>query len=362
MWYLLFLLSIGYNFHRYLLYYSNGALGKEGYQQTPFVWQVGKYILVAGVLSVIYINSRFTRRIPAKLLAVYALIGLILLINVGSVLLFGKVSTEELEYVVFALLVLPIGFIAKDELYPVADQIDRMLNITQYLLIASNLYVILGYLLFRRIPFHAYEGILMRFGGLWDDPNTFAIISVLMLGYALFKKQYVLAGFHIVNVLLTVSLNGYLLLITLVSYWFLNTPTNRLLRVVLFIGLLVLFALGVAYNLEYAVQIYEAKRESIEQHSSFYMDFYPIPLLQPIVFHETWFLSMNVNYFPFSVPFTVAALVVFVRFFLFKPKSLQRLMFILFFVTSLFLPFLYMFPVNFLAFLLLALYTKGIQF
>ncbi|MBO0949268.1 hypothetical protein [Fibrella forsythiae] len=363
LWYALLFVAIVYNFHRYLLKYSHGAFAKDMYQQTPLIWQVGKYVLIAIILSLIYFNSRLTFRIPAKLVAFYCFLGVVLIVNIGSIIMYHEVLTDELEYLIFGLLVLPLGFVVQEDLQILASEIDTIMNWSQYVLILSNWIVIFNYYTFRVVPFHAYEGILMRYGGLWDDPNTFAIISVLLLGYAMIKKQYWLVALHVINVLLTVSLNGYLLLLTFICYWVLNNPKNRILHMALFGVLVLVIAALVFVNLEYAIQIYDAKKESIDQHSSLFdISFYWIPLLQPVLFHETWLLSMNINYFPFSVFFTLLLIAILVRFFFFRPRSVQRLLFILFFVTSLFLPFLYMFPINFIALLFLVLYTKGVQF
>src|SRR5919199_6931711 len=182
LWHLLFYLAVCYNFHRYIFKYSHGAFAKEGYQQTPLIWQLGKYILVIMILSLIYFNSRFSRRLPVSLLLFYAFIGIVLAINIISAVLYHEVMTDELEYVVFALTVLPLGLISKDDLKVLATEIDKILNVSQYIFIISNWIVIFNYFVFRIVPFHAYEGILLRFGGLWDDPNTFAIVSVLLMG------------------------------------------------------------------------------------------------------------------------------------------------------------------------------------
>lgn len=362
LWYALFGVCSVYNFHRYIFKYSHGAYPKEGYQQTPLVWQASKFFIVAAILGVIYLRSRFINRIPVSLLIIYAFLFVVLITNIGSALIYGQLLTDEIEYFIFALSVLPIGFLNKEGLAELKQAIDPALNTAQYVLIASNWIVIFNYFAFRIIPFHAYEGVLMRFGGLWDDPNALAIFSVFLLGYALLKKQYVLAGIHVLNVLLTISLNGYLLLLALAAYFIISTNKHKLLKITVFSGFIFLIGIVAMLNSEVILQLYEAKRESIEQHASVNLTVKLLPLLQPVQFHETWFLSLNVNYFPFSIPIMVAMLVLFVRFFLFEPKSLQRLLFILFFVTNLFLPFLYMFPINFIAFLFLVLYTKGVRF
>ncbi len=361
-WHMLFSICLIYNFHRYIFKYSHGAYPKEGYQQTPLVWQAGKFVIVAAILAIIYLRSRFVNRFPVSLLGWYLFMLIVFITNIGSGLLYGFILTDEIEYTVFALSVLPIGFLDKVGLDELREEIDPALNAAQYILIGSNWIVIFNYFAFRIIPFHAYEGILMRFGGLWDDPNALAILSVLLVGYSMMKKQYILASIHAINVLLTISLNGYLLLLVLVAYFFLNTNKNKLLKIVLFSSLMALIVLFAVINLEYILPIYEAKRESIEQHAAIDLVFKPLPLLYPVQFHETWLISIVVNYFPFSIPIIVTILILFIQFFLFKSKSLQRLTFILFFVTNLFLPFLYMFPINFIALLFLVLYTKGVRF
>jgi hypothetical protein len=363
LWHILFYTIICYGFHRYLFKYSHGAFAKDGYQQTPLIWQAGKFVVISVILSLIYLNSRFISRIPVKLLLFYAFMAFVLFINIGSILLYGVIQTDEIEYLIYATLLLPLGFVVKDDLQILADAIGPILNVCQFILIASNAIVIFNYFMFRIIPFHAYEGVLLRFGGLWDDPNTLAIVSVLLMGYALINKQYLFVALHVISIILTVSLNGYILLIAFSFYWMFANSKRRLLYISLFVGLFITLALLVFYNLDYVVGIYNAKQESIDQHSSLStLTFYGIPFLQPVIFHETWFISESINYFPLSIIFTLALVAIFVRFFLIDSRSIQRLLFILFFLTSLFLPFLYMFPVNFIALLFLVLYTKGVRF
>lgn len=363
LWYCLFIILVSYNFHRYILKYSHGAFAKAGYQQTPFIWQVGKYIIVGVILALIYLRSKFTTHIPTILCFFYAYITYVLCINIGSIFFYHEVMTDELEYVVFSFILLPLGFIVQKDIEVIANEIKPFLNISQYILILSNWIVVFNYYAFNIIPFHAFGGIMMRYGGLWDDPNTFAIISVLLIGYALSQKQYVLVFLHIINVLLTISLNGYLLLLTLIVYWFLANSKRKILNATLFVVIAGLITILIIHNLDDINQLYQAKRQSIEQHSTLsILNFYWIPFLQPIIFHETWFLSSSINYFPVSIIFISILSFNFLLFFVYKPRSIQRLLFILFFVTSMFLPFLYMFPINFIAVLFLVLYAKGIHF
>lgn len=362
LWHVLIYASLLYNFHRYIFKYSHGGYPKEGYQQTPLIWQGGKFGLVFLLLSVIYLNSRFIKQIPVRLVWTYAFLLFALLVNVASIVFYQQVATDEIEYLLFAFMLLPIGFMNRDDLGRIGQEIDPIINVSQFIIIASNWIVIFNYFAFRIVPFHAYEGILLRFGGLWDDPNTLAIISAFFLGYAIFRKRYVLAGIHAVNILSTISFNGYLLMLATVAYFFLNANTNRLLRLLVLGLLLGLIGFVAFLNFDLLLPVYEAKRESVEQHSTLNIDFHWLPLIDPVQFHETWWISLIVNYFPLSVGVVLVCVWTFVQTYFVKLKSLQRLMFILFFITNLFLPFLYMFPVNFIALLFLVLYMRGIEF
>jgi len=361
-WYVLLYSCLLYNFHRYIFKYSHGGYPKEGYQQTPLIWQAGKFVLVAAILSVIYFRSKFYLKVPVSVIFFYLFVALIVIVNIVSSIVYSTISTDEFEYSIFAISVLPIAFISKESISGLAEDIKSILNECQYLIIFSNLLVIFNYFVLDILPFHAYRGVLLRFGGFWDDPNTFGIISVLLLGISVTNKQYILSGAHIINILLTVSLTSYILLVTFAAYYFINTSKNRILRIAVFVALFLAVILIAVLNADLLTQVYEAKRESIEQHATIDLNIKLIPLLQPIQFHETWLLSFNVNYFPLSLPVTALLVFLFVKFFLFDKKSLQRLMYILFFVSSLFLPFLYMFPINFLALLFFILYAKGVRF
>ena len=362
LWQFLIYGSLFYNFHRYIFKYSHGAYPKEGYQQTPLVWQAGKFAFIILVLSLIYINSRFINKVPVALIWIYSFFSIVLIINVLSISLYGQVATDEIEYLIYAFALLPICFLSKNDLVILGNEIDSILNISQYIVILSNWIVIINYFQFGIVPFHAYEGILLRFGGLWDDPNTLAIISAFFLGYAIFRKQYILAALHIVNIVLAISFSGYFLMIATLLYCFQKSGSSKVTRILVLSLLVSVGAILVYSNLDLIMAIYEAKRESVEQHSTFSIDFSLIPLINPIQFHETWWISLFINYFPISIVVIVISIWVAIKAFFVETKSLQQLMFILFFVSNLFLPFLYMFPVNFISLLFLVLYFKGVNF
>ena len=362
LWRILIYGCITYNFHRYIFKYSHGAYPKEGYQQTPLTWQAGKFGFVLIILSVIYLNSRFTNKLPSKLLAIYSFLSLIFLYNAISIVIYKEIMTDEIEYLLFAFMLLPVCFFESKELSIIRDEIVQILNYSQYIVLISNWVVIANYYINNVIPFHAYEGILMRFGGLWDDPNTLSIISCFFLGFSFLKKKYLLSVLHIINILLAISFNGYLLMSATVVYFVVNSDFRTNVRALILILLICILSFFIYISIDLIIPIYEAKSESVEQHSEVNLKFGWIPINNSLQFHETWWISAFVNYFPASIILIAVCFWVFVKIYFVKKKSLQNIMFILFFISNVFLPFLYMFPINFIALLFLVLYFKGVVF
>lgn len=359
----LILLPIVYNFHRYLFRYGHAEFIRPdtGYQPIPLFWKLGKYIIMLALLAGIYLNARFRLVLNRRQLLAYGLVFLFLAVNLTTVLLQGVVATDEIEYQLYALLLLPMCFIPREDLLPVADRMYTLFDMAEWLIVGSNLLVIFNYLVFHRLPFHAYEGIIIRFGGLWDDPNGFSIFSVFLFGYSLFRKQRVFTFFHVVNVLLAFSVTSYILLIVVTLYWFLNHPNRYINLLFIALGGLVLLLIAVA-EWDVVMRFYALKRESVGLHATFGGDWPTLPGLSPMLFSETWLLSMTYNYFPFSL--ILLGLLFWAAFdtFFNKPKSIQRLFFLVFFFASLFLPFMYFFPINFFFLFVGSFYLKGIYF
>lgn len=361
-WHVLIYGCLLYNFHRYIFKYSHGGFAKEGYQQTPLIWQAGKFGFVLLIMALIYINSRFVSKIPTVLVFIYAFLMIVLVTNIISIFVYQQIATDEIEYLLYAFTLLPVCFFSKSDLKTIGEEIYPVLNVSQYIIIVSNWVVIGNYFLFGVVPFHAYEGVLLRFGGLWDDPNTLAIISAFFLGYSIFRKQYILAGIHIVNILLAISFNGYFLMIATLAYCFLKSESSKITRM-LVVSAFTIVAFALVYsNLDLMISIYEAKQESVEQHSTISVEFSWLPFVNPVQFQETWWISMFINYFPLSMGVIVISIWAAVKAFFSETRSLQHLLFVLFFISNLFLPFLYMFPLNFISLLFLILYFKGVNF
>jgi hypothetical protein len=115
-------------------------------------------------------------------------------------------------------------------------------------------------------------------------------------------------------------------------------------------------------NMELLENIYELKKGSLDSHATSLFDITFIPLLQPLLFHETWLLSLNINYPPISYIASFFMLKFFFRFYFIDTFTVQKAFYIIFFISSASLPFVYMFPLNFVAILFFMLYCKKITF
>ncbi|MCR9065739.1 MAG: hypothetical protein NXI00_17340 [Cytophagales bacterium] len=266
---------------------------------------------------------------------------------------------DELEYVIFALMFFPLFYISNNDLKFITTKIDKYIVFAIWVLVISNLLVLLNYFIFDVLPFHGYEGsLLIRFGGFWDDPNAFSIFSCFLLFYSCHKKLWLESALLIINVVFAISFTGYVLLMVILFFYMIRNNNVLLFGIIL----LLVIALVGYLNLDFIEAIYELKKGSLESHSTGLVKFSVLPLTQPLIFHETWFISFMINYSPVSYIVIVIVLYYFIKIYFKGSYSIQNSLFLIFVISSLFLPFLYMFPLNILGFMLFVLNSKNIKF
>lgn len=372
----LLLVVVFYNFHRYLFKYGSSdfvdASSEGAYTSTPLVWQVGKYLIVALILGSLYLFGEYKLRLNSKLFFFYLLLGYVLILVLTSGFYYQKIihnslgrtnnqllNFDELEYIVFSVILFPLVFFSNEKLEVVKTNIDAIIKFVTLILIVSNLWVIANYFIFDVLPFHGYKGsLLIRFGGFWDDPNCFSILCSFLIFYAIHKGRYITSLFLFVCILLAISFTGYVLLFGIMFYFMLR---NR--KAFLAGSLISLLFLLVGYlNMDIIETIYELKKGSLDSHANQLYEFTFFPLQQPMLFHETWLLSFMLNYAPISYVAILIAAIAFVKAYFWDKFTVQKGFFIVFFVSSLFLPFLYMFPLNFIGIFFFILYCKKVTF
>jgi hypothetical protein len=176
-----------YYFHRWVFRYSSAGTSPT-YANTPFAWQVGKYVLLVmaacAMWSWVAWSARSNRpwwRIPyrstagfASILAGSAAYSLVIV----ALAVRGAPSARELASMIFfvpIILLMPVA--------PVTAMSLAVYRNVGFALVAYHVVftaVQVGYYLVAdRLPALAYSGGLVRFGGGLDDPNGFGVMVVL---------------------------------------------------------------------------------------------------------------------------------------------------------------------------------------
>lgn len=181
--YLIFCL---YYCYRYILKYNSDGTSPT-YSDTPFEFQVAKYI-IAAILLVLLVLILLIYNVKIK----FGKIEVALFFT--FVLLFIKsIYFSEFDFVfklaLFASVAYFVVFIENDNFETKLIKINKIVFI--YHLIYSLVQMFL-YVVFDRLPALGYASSLVRFGGGWDDPNAFAVYLVIPYVFAaldLFKHK-----------------------------------------------------------------------------------------------------------------------------------------------------------------------------
>ena len=89
------------------------------------------------------------------------------------------------------------------------------------------------------------------------------------------------------------------------------------------------------------------------------LEFTPLPLWNsPLQYHESWILSFFYNYFPFSLIVEGLLFVLAVKLFFAREKTFLGFYILIFIVGSFAIPFLYVFPLNFIFILFLYIHLR----
>lgn len=173
--YLIFCL---YYCYRYILKYNSDGTSPT-YTDTPFEFQVAKYIIAAILIFLLFLIL-LINEVKIK----FGKIEVALFFT--FVLLFIKsVYFSEFDFVFKLILFLAVAyfvvFIENDNFETKLVKVNKIVFI--YHLIYSLVQMFL-YVVFDRLPALGYESSLVRFGGGWDDPNAFAVYLVIPYVFA----------------------------------------------------------------------------------------------------------------------------------------------------------------------------------
>jgi hypothetical protein len=262
------LISTAYLSYRYPLQ-INSSTTSQVYSDTPLSLQVGKFalIFVTCCISAPFLLWKRLNRLQAGILILTGIVFSFPLLK-----LLAGLESQYLEVSFWPLAALVLAMPLKN-----IDlrSIDRYFKVVFVLAIISDAIEVSLFLLFGRLPALAWSGSFsVRFGGFLDDPNGFAAILFLLMGWGFYrfrgKKRFFMQSALVICLLLTQSLTaiGFLGLIILVAiFW-------RLIKKPLFIlwifaGSAILIGLmEVTHALEVIVLIIALKSGSASEHLS----------------------------------------------------------------------------------------------
>jgi hypothetical protein len=360
------LISTAYLSYRYPLQ-INSSTTSPVYSDTPLSLQAGKFALIflTCCISVPFLFRKRFNRLQA---------GIVLLtVIVFSFPLFKLLAGFESRYLELsfwplAALVLVIPLKSID-----LQSVDKYLKVVFFFAIVSDVIEISLFLLFGRLPALGWSGSLaVRFGGFLDDPNGFAAILFLLMGWGFYrfrgKTRFFMQIALVICLLLTQSLTaiGFLggLILFAICWRLIKKP---LFILWIFSGCAVLVGLLAAtHALETIALIIALKSGSAADHLS-------IPWSSLIErwtewffvggssyeFYEAWWVSSLVSFgivwYIGNLLLTFVLVYTVWRSFRFFPPGKEKavlagiLLFCIYFVIgSANLPFFIIFPINFL--------------
>lgn len=256
-----------YYIYRYILQY-NSALTSPTYSNTPAIFQDFKYyiaflICILGIYVLLYFHIK---------IKIYKLE--ILFIFLALFFCIKSFITSDysllIKYFTFAAVAYFVLFIENTD-----DLGRKILLVNQLILLYHIVYSLIQiflYLGFKRLPALAYDNGYVRFGGGWDDPNSFGIYLCLPIIYLLTHffevskewKKTALLSICIVLEILTISMAGYCGLCICLLAVALRYKKDINWRIIIygFVGLIVFVAL----KFPFFYQIYKWKSGSIKLH------------------------------------------------------------------------------------------------
>jgi hypothetical protein len=259
-----------YQSYRYPLQISDAGTSST-YSDTPLIWQAGKFVLAFPLIA---ISALRWLTDAARLPRWPIVVGVLFLSSFSLLKILNGHDSQYLNisyWMIFSLvLVLSVDSVS-------VSAIDKYFCILLAYAFGSTLVQILLFFIFGRLPALAFEGTyFVRFGGFLDDPNGFAAIWFLLMGwsYKRFKGRprfLILAGI-VVSLLLTQSWTAIAFFLAILFFYALiralRRPASTLLAICA-VPLFAIFLLRVIPLLQEGIllEMLRAKQTSIEDHT-----------------------------------------------------------------------------------------------
>lgn len=336
----LLLLSFYYLAYRYPFEISSSTTS-PGYSDTPFVLQISKYILFLSIVFFSFIILALSpsvklAKISYLILAFY--VGIFYLFMTGTFYAGITRNSTYAEMIIFWLAILP--FLLSNSYGSISihlTPISRVLLIFVYVSLLYFIVQVLLFIFFGRLPALSYAGsIVVRFGGIWDDPNGLAIMYSFTIPFIYFSKignikKYSIIFLSVIGLLGTQSLTGVIafsagLALSTSLLFFVSPNKNFLIKffVLCFVLFVLLFLVYIFKDYLTSVRdiflIFEkfllSKKGSIDDHSSSSTSMFAASDFLTILgvnatemFGESGYLSLLLNFGIFAIVAYVLILV-----------------------------------------------------
>lgn len=349
------------------------------YSDTPLSLQLAKFLLACPLFAISTVQC-LRKVVPLKQWSVALAVLFLSVYSLTKVI--GDDSSKYLDLSFWMLFSLVLVW-SVDAVN--VSAIDRYLRFLLIYSLSSTLIEVVLFAAFGRLPALAYAGtFLIRFGGFLDDPNGFAAILFLLLGWSYGRYQgqtrFFIVSSIIASLALTQSWTALAFLTVIAFLWGLRGAARRpflAISIACVCALLVIFFVRLLPESpgDFFMDMLNAKEGSIEGHylpwtqwGSRWTDW---ALLGDSTYnsYESWWVGAPINFgAPWSLAFAglIATLIMSLRRGLLRAGKEARpiyLGFVLFgsyFVFgSISLPFPIMFPMNFLFFVFSFLVVFG---
>jgi hypothetical protein len=349
----------------------NSTLTSPTYSDTPFILQAGKFLLACPFLVVALPRCFRTRLLLRQWVWVSSVFFLFAFAVFKALAGGGPGYVEPVFWMPFAL-----AMVCATENISI-EEIDRYLRYLLIYALSSTAVELLLFIFFGRLPALAYEGtVSIRFGGFLDDPNGFAGLLFLLLGwcYARYtgRPRALLLISLTICLLLTQSWTALGFFAVIVVGWGLSSMTKRpVVVIVSAVAVVLLCAFALRNMSDSAVvafqTILDAKQKSAQGHAFPWSEMLP-RWAEWLWFgqttytpYESWWAGALVNFglpwlcinFALYVWITLSLRRAFVKAnATSRPMLLGLLLFALYFVFgSVNLPFPTVFPLNVILFM-----------
>ena len=268
--YCMTLITLYYYSYRYPLQY-NSVSTSPTYGDTPFGFQIAKYIFMIFIIIIVLIINGNYIRIKNKT------IFLLCVCLCFQQILIGIVYQLQIQ---FAFLLIPIILYLVNKTFVNIDTIDKIFRCFWLYSVVYESFMVLNYYIYDRLPALGYSGGIIssvRFGGPWDDPNGFSLLLTFYLVYGFFNfmgmKKFIFIASTVSMLIMTWSLTGWIscllsiLILCIIRYKDKNLSAkirNTVIIMTVFIAIIIFFNYD---TIESIIEIMlENKQGSIEQH------------------------------------------------------------------------------------------------